>query len=436
MSKMKVLVVGGGAREHALAWKLSQSSLVEKIFVAPGNPGLDVITELVPLKADDVGGLVRFAKKEGIGLTVIGPEAPLALGLADRLAEEGLTAFGPTAAAARLESSKTFAKAFMRRHHIPTAAYEHFTSAPEALAYLGAKPDGPIVVKASGLAQGKGVTVASGRAEAMAAVREAMEAKRFGEAGSEVVIEDFIEGEEVTVLAFTDGETVALMPPVQDHKAAYDGDQGPNTGGMGAYSPVAAYTKEIAALTDETIIRPTLAGLAAEGLRYRGCLYFGLMLPAPGSPYHGPQVIEYNARFGDPETEVLMLLLKSDLAKIMLDVAEGHLAGGSIEWRDESAVCVVLTSRGYPGAYEKGHVITEDVVSFAGASMIFHAGTALNDRGELVTSGGRVLTVAAKSTRLEKALDKVYNRARAIHFEGCHYRADIAHRELERRGQK
>ncbi|UQZ91135.1 phosphoribosylamine--glycine ligase [Deltaproteobacteria bacterium Smac51] len=434
---MKVLVVGNGAREHALSWKLSQSPLADKVYVAPGNPGMDIMTRLAPIDAEDIDGLVKFSKEENMGLVVIGPEAPLALGLADRLIEAGVKVFGPKAAAARLETSKSFAKEFMGRHNIPTAAYRTFTSAAEASRYLEEKPDGPIVVKAAGLAQGKGVTVAKNRAEALLAVKEMMEDKRFGEAGLEVVIEDFIDGEEVTVLAFTDGKTIVPMPPVQDHKALEESDTGPNTGGMGAYSPVAVYTPEVAALVETTIIKPTLEGLKADGIDYCGCLYFGLILPSANSAYKGPQVIEYNARFGDPETEVLVLLLKSDLTAIMLSCVEGRLAEQEVEWRDESAACVVLASGGYPGDYAKGKVITENVPSFVGASMAFHGGTAINEKGEIVTAGGRVITVAAKSTTLEKALDKVYARVEATFFEGRHFRRDIAHRELARRkGEK
>ncbi len=431
--KIDILVVGGGAREHALTWKLAQSPRAGRLFAAPGNPGLAPLAQLVPLKVDDLDGLTAFAQKEAVGLVVIGPEAPLALGLADRMRAAGLTVFGPGAAAAQLESSKSLAKDFMARHGIPTAAYRCFTSMDEALRYLDEKPDGPIVVKAAGLAQGKGVTVARNRVEAQNAVREAMEEGRFGAAGLEVVIEDCIDGEEVTILAFTDGRTIRTMPPVQDHKRLGEGDTGPNTGGMGAYSPVAVYTPELAEAVDRAIIQPTLAGLRADGLDYRGCLYFGLMLPPAGSPYQGPQVIEYNARFGDPETEVLMPLLKSDLVDIMLACARGELETAPVEWHDEIAVCVVIASGGYPGDYQTGLVITECVPAKAGASLIFHAGTAVNDHREVVTAGGRVLTIAAKDDTLEKALFTVYDQVRGLHFKNCYYRRDIAHRELARR---
>ena len=436
MNKMNVMVVGSGAREHALTWKLAQSPLVEdKIFAAPGNPGMASIAKLVPIKADDIDGLYNFAVQTKIDLVVIGPEAPLADGLADRLEAAGIKAFGPKAAAARLESSKPFAKDFMARHNIPTAAYRNFTNSAEALAYLAEKPDAPIVVKAAGLAQGKGVTVAQNRAEAEEAVRAAMNDNCFGEAGREVVIEDFIDGEEVTILSFCDGRTIMPMPPVQDHKRVGEGDTGPNTGGMGAYSPVAIYTPEMAKIVDETVIQPTMKGLLADGLDFRGCVYFGLIMPTADSPYKGPQVIEYNVRLGDPETEVLMPLLKSDLVDIACRCAEGNLAGTKIEWCNESSVCVVIASGGYPGKYPTGLVITEEPCPTASDAIVFHAGTALNDDKETVTAGGRVMTVAASSATLEKALEKVYDRVKATHFEGCHYRKDIAHRELARRGR-
>ncbi len=431
--KLKILVVGSGAREHALVWKLSQSPRAGQIYAAPGNPGMDITARLVPIQSDDLEGLTAFARNNELDLVVIGPEAPLALGLADKLEALGIAVFGPRAAAARLESSKPFAKDFMARHKIPTAAYRSFSEAAEALGYLAEKPDGPIVVKAAGLAQGKGVTVAENRAEAEAAVREAMEEGRFGEAGKEIVIEDFIDGEEVTILAFADGRVAVPMPPVQDHKRLGEGDIGPNTGGMGAYSPVAVHTPDIAEEVDRAIIQPTLAGLKADGLDYRGCLYFGLILPSPSSAYHGPQVIEYNCRFGDPEAEVLMPLLDSDLVDIMLRCAGGELDGCPVVWREETAVCVVMASGGYPGQYKTGLTITENIPSHVGSSLAFHAGTALNENQETVTAGGRVMTVAAKDLTLERALKKAYDRVRSIHFKNSYYRRDIAFRELARR---
>ncbi|MDR2934863.1 MAG: phosphoribosylamine--glycine ligase [Candidatus Adiutrix sp.] len=428
--RLKILVVGSGAREHALAWKLAQSPGTAVVKVAPGNAGMEF--ETIPLAVTDQDGLIARARAEDMDLVVIGPEDPLAAGLADRMAAAGLKVFGPGAEAARLESSKAFSKRFMARHGVPTAAFRVFSSSTEALAYLEEKPEGPIVVKASGLAAGKGVIVAVDKAEAAGAVRAILEGGRFGEAGREVVIEDFIEGEEVSVLAFTDGRTLRPMPAVQDHKRLGEGDTGPNTGGMGAYCPVAVYTPQVAARVEETIFRPTLAGLAADGLDFRGCLYFGLILPDPDSAYDGPQVVEYNARFGDPETQVLMPLLKSDLADILLRCVEGRLAEAEVEWREESCACVVIASGGYPGEYRTGLVVTEKVPAPIGASLAFHAGTALNAARQVVTSGGRVMSITARALTLEKALARVYERVRTVQFEGAWYRRDIGYRELAR----
>ena len=431
-NKIKILVVGGGAREHALAWKLSQSPRTERVYVAPGNAGMAGSSVLVPIEADNLEGLTKYAVGEKIGLVVIGPEGPLASGLADQMQAAGLTVFGPRAAAAHLESSKPFAKDFMARHHIPTAAYQNFTSPAAALEYLASKPEGPIVVKAAGLAQGKGVTVAQNLEEARQAVRESLEEKRFGEAGQEVVIEDFIDGEEVSILAFTDGQTIVSMPPVQDHKRLGVGDTGPNTGGMGAYSPVAIYTPELAAQVEASIIQPTLKALAAEGLPYQGCLYFGIIIPSAKSSYQGPQVIEYNCRFGDPETEVLMPLLKSDLVEIMLQCAQGNLGNFKVEWSSESVVCVVLASGGYPGAYPTGCPININSSAPDADSMAFYAGVTLNEKHQLVTAGGRVITLVAKGDTLEGALTKVYAQTKNFTFKDCYFRDDIAHRELAR----
>jgi phosphoribosylamine--glycine ligase len=429
--RIKILVVGSGAREHALAWKLAQSPRAAEVKVAPGNAGLPF--DMVSLAVTDHDGLIAYARAENMDLVVIGPEEPLAAGLADKMQAAGLKVFGPGAEAARLESSKAFAKNFMARHGIPTAEFRVFSSSAEACAFLEGRPEGPIVVKAAGLAAGKGVIVAVDLAEAAGAVRAIMDGGRFGEAGREVVIEDFIEGEEVSVLAFCDGRTIRPMPAVQDHKRLGEGDTGPNTGGMGAYSPVAVYTPEVAARVEETIIRPTLAGLAADGLDFRGCLYFGLMLPAPGSPYQGPQVVEYNARFGDPETQVLMPLLKSDLLSIILSCLEGRLKEAEIHWREDNCACVVIASGGYPGEYQTGLVVTEKVPVPPGASLAFHAGTALDADRRVITTGGRVMSITARALTLEKALAKVYARVRTVNFEGACYRRDIGYRELERR---
>ncbi|MDR1920170.1 MAG: phosphoribosylamine--glycine ligase, partial [Candidatus Adiutrix sp.] len=388
--------------------------------------------ECTPLKADDLTGLTNFALREDIDLVVIGPELPLALGLTDKMELAGLRVFGPAAAGARLESSKKFAKDFMARHNIPTAAYRVFSELEGALRYLEGRPEGPVVVKASGLAQGKGVTVAASRAEAAAAAREALEGGRFGEAGNEVVIEDFILGEEVSLLTFTDGKTLIPMPPVQDHKRVGEGDGGPNTGGMGAYGPVRIYTEEVAEAVRRTIIEPVLRGLAADKIDYRGCLYIGLMLPAEGSNYQGPQVIEFNARFGDPETEVLMPLLESDLAEIMLRCAAGELGGIEVKWRRGAAACVVMASAGYPGEYLTGFPIKGGTPPDNGEAIAFHAGVARARGGGLTTAGGRVLTVTAAAPDLRAALAAVYKRIETISFEGAYYRRDIGHRELKR----
>lgn len=432
---MKVLLVGSGAREHALAWKLSQSPLLEgELIIAPGNAGLAQLGRLAPIKADDIDGLTRLAQDEKVDLVVVGPELALAAGLADRLEEAGIKCFGPKAAAARLESSKPFAKEFMARHNIPTAAWKTFKDSAAALDYLAGKPDGPIVVKAAGLAQGKGVTVAQNRAEAEAAVRQAMDEGCFGQAGRELIIEDFIAGEELTILAFCDGRNLEPMPPTQDHKRVGEGDRGPNTGGMGAYSPVAIYGPELDSQVRDKIIEPTLKGLKADGLDFRGCLYFGLIVPEPGSAYQGPQVIEYNARFGDPETEVLMPLLDSDFLAIAALCAEGRLAEAQISWTDEACVCVVLASEGYPGPYPSGlHISEKTPEPDAAEAIVFHAGTAFDSSGALVSAGGRVITVAARGADLKQALARAYGRAETIEFQGRYFRRDIAHRELARR---
>lgn len=429
---MKILVVGSGGREHALVWKLAQSEKVSKIYAAPGNPGMEESAERVSLKVTDIEGIAAFAEHEKIDLVVVGPEAPLALGLADRLSEKNILCFGPKAKGALLESSKKYAKDFMARHKIPTAGYRVFSSAAEAGRYLETVPDAPIVIKADGLAQGKGVVVASNPKDALLAVSEMMDGNRFGEAGRQIVVEEFLEGEEVSLMAFSDGHILLPMPPVQDHKRVGEGDTGPNTGGMGAYAPVAAFTPETAREVDTQILLPLQKALRDENFDYRGCFYIGLMLTR-----NGPKVIEFNARFGDPETQVLMPLLKSDLFDILYRCARGDLETEEppVEWHDESAVCVVMASGGYPGAYTAGQVIEEDAPSEAlmRNSWVFHAGTARNERGERVSAGGRVLAITAKGTTLEQALGKVYERVESVRFKGCAFRRDIAYRELARR---
>jgi phosphoribosylamine--glycine ligase len=432
---MKVLVVGGGGREHALVWKLAQSPKVTKLYAAPGNPGMEDVAERVPIGTEDVDGIVAFAEREKIDLAVVGPEAPLAAGLGDRLRERGVLCFGPGARGALLESSKRFARDFMARHGIPAPFYRAFTALDEARRHLENLPDGPVVVKADGLAQGKGVVVAQNRAEALAALEEMMGARRFGEAGKEVLIEECLSGEEVSLLTFTDGKTILPMLPVQDHKRVGEGDTGPNTGGMGTFAPVSVFTSEVARRVDGTILRPLQKALQAEKFDYRGCLYVGLMLTPDGSGVAIPRVIEFNARFGDPETQVLMPLLRSDLFDILYACAKGDLGGIRPDWSEGRAVCVVMASGGYPGKYSGGHVIeglsAEEVPPDVGQdSWVFHAGTDRNDRGELITAGGRVLGVTARGATLEEALRRARARVDVIRFEGRAFRRDIAHREL------
>ena len=386
---MRVLVVGSGGREHVLAWQLHKSSRVQKVYCAPGNAGISSIAQCVNIAADNINDLVKFALDNQIELTVVGPEGPLTAGIVDAFTAAGLNVFGPDKAAAHLEGSKAFAKSIMEKYNIPTATSRTFTTAEEALAYLE-ETGAPVVIKADGLAAGKGVVVASTLAEAKEAVHRIMVDKEFGDAGSQLVVEEFLEGEEVSVLAFTDGNTVIPMISSQDHKAAYDGDTGPNTGGMGAYSPAPVLTWELLAEVEEKILRPTVAGLRNEGIVYKGVLYAGLMITADG-----PKVLEYNVRFGDPECQAVLPQLKSDLVSVMFAVINRCLHDVDIQWHDNHAACVVMASGGYPGSYEKGKVISgleeaagiEDVV-------VFHAGTA-QQGDETVTAGGRVLGVTA-----------------------------------------
>lgn len=421
---MRVLVVGGGGREHALVWKLGQSRRVDALYCLPGNAGIARLARCVPGDPEDVAAVAAFAEREGIGLTVVGPEAPLVAGLADELARRGLGCFGPTAAAAALEGSKAFAKDLMARHGIPTAAYRVFDAPAPARDYIRSL-GGPVVVKADGLAAGKGVVVARGPEEALRAVDEAMVSGAFGAAGRRIVVEEFLEGEEVSVLALTDGERVIPLASAQDHKRALDGDRGPNTGGMGAYSPAPVYTPELARRVEAEILLPTVRALAAEGRPYRGVLYAGLMVTAAG-----PKVLEFNCRFGDPETQAILPRLESDLLEVLEAAAAGDLGGVTLRWRPGAAVCVVMASGGYPGRYEKGHPISgldeaealEDVI-------VFHAGTAARD-GEVVTAGGRVLGVTALGPSTAAAVSRAYEAVGRIRFAGAHYRRDIARRAL------
>jgi phosphoribosylamine--glycine ligase len=421
---VKILVVGGGGREHAMVWKIAQSPRKPEIFCAPGNAGIEGLAICVPIKADDIEGLKAFALKEQIDLTVVGPEAPLALGIADEFRKARLKIFGPTKAAARLESSKSFSKDIMAANRIPTAAARSFERMEQALAYLDEQPV-PIVVKADGLAQGKGVVVATTREEAKQAVRDAMEKSVFGQAGHRVLIEEFLDGEELTLMAFTDGKTVVPMVPAQDHKRVGDGDSGPNTGGMGAYAPAPIATAALREQVTRQVLQPTVDALARLGSPFQGVLYAGLMV-VKGTPY----VLEFNARMGDPETEVVLPLLKTDLVEVMEAVVEHRLDELTVEWHPDTAVCVVMTSPGYPGAYPTGLPI-QGLPTPSGDSRVavFHAGTK-RDSGRVVTAGGRVLAVTAWGPSLLDARAQVYQAVSSIVFEGRHYRTDIAHRAL------
>lgn len=413
---MKVLVIGGGGREHAVCATLAKSPKVDKIWCAPGNGGIASIAECVDIKATDIDGVVAFSKANNPDLVVVTPDDPLSLGMVDALEDAGFRAFGPRKNAAVIEGSKSFAKELMKTYQIPTAEYAVFDRSEEAISYIK-KMGAPIVVKADGLALGKGVTVAMTEEEAISAVRDAIDGGRFGGAGARVVIEEFLTGPEVSVLAFVDGKNLSTMPSAQDHKRAYDNDCGPNTGGMGAFSPSRFYTQEIADVCMETIFKPTVAAMAQEGRPFVGVLYFGLMLTP-----RGPKVIEYNARFGDPETQAVLSRLDSDLFDIMNAVIDGKLDEMEIKWADNAACCVVMASGGYPMAYEKGKEITglDDVTE----SVVFHAGTAVKD-GKVVTNGGRVLGVTATAPTLDEAIAKAYADVKKIHFDKAEYRSDI-----------
>ncbi|WP_047152452.1 phosphoribosylamine--glycine ligase [Aneurinibacillus tyrosinisolvens] len=419
---MKVLVVGSGGREHALVWKLAQSPKVSQVFCAPGNAGIASLATCVAIGVNDFASLAEFAQKEQVDLTVIGPEDPLLGGIVDYFEERGLAVFGPAKEAALLEGSKTFAKDIMKKYEIPTGAYRSFTAHNEALAYVR-EQGAPIVIKADGLAAGKGVTVAHALSEAEEALAAMMLDGVFAEAGSTVVVEEYLAGEEMTILSFVDGETVIPMVPSQDHKPVYDGDKGPNTGGMGTYSPVPHIDESIVRQAIDTIIVPTAKAMVAEGRPFRGILYTGLIMTQ-----EGPKVIEYNARFGDPETQVILPRLQSDLVDIFLAAVEGRLAGCKVEWKNNAAVCVIMAAGGYPGPYTKGEEIT-GLPENTEELIVFHAGTA-ETNGRIVTNGGRVLGVTALGKDLYEAQDKAYEAARSISFEGAHYRKDIGNKAL------
>jgi len=426
---MKVLMIGGGGREHALAWKLAQSDKVEKVLVAPGNAGTagEPKLENIDLAVSDLEGLLALAKAEQVGLTVVGPEAPLVEGVVDLFQAAGMTIFGPTQAAAQLEGSKSFTKDFLARHNIPSAAYQTFTEVEPALAYLH-EMGAPIVIKADGLAAGKGVIVAINDAEAEAAIRDMLEANAFGDAGARVVIEEFLEGEEASFIVMVDGENVVPMATSQDHKRAYDGDEGPNTGGMGAYSPAPVVTPDVDTRIMQEVILPTVQGMAAEGMPYSGFLYAGLMIDSAGNP----KVIEFNCRFGDPETQPIMLRLTSDFAELCLAGAEGKLAGCVCEWDPRAAVGVVMAAGGYPGNYRKGDVIEGLDAAEQRGCKVFHAGTTLSAEGDITTAGGRVLCVTALGENVSQAQQLAYQGVAEIRWEGAEYRSDIAYRAITR----
>ena len=427
---MKILVVGGGGREHAIIKKLKQSPRCTEIWAAPGNGGIACDARCKNIPATDVEAQAAFAKEGGFDYVVVAPDDPLALGLVDRLAALGIPAFGPTAAAARIEASKVFSKDLMKKYGIPTAGYEVFAEPEKALSYIRAQGRYPVVIKADGLALGKGVLICQSEAEAAAGLKEILQDKKFGASGDRVVVEEFLTGPEVSVLAFSDGETLKPMVSSMDHKRALDGDEGLNTGGMGTVAPNPYYTPAIAEECMETIFKPTLRAMAAEGCPFKGCLYFGLML-TPG----GPKVIEYNCRFGDPETQVVLPLLKGDLLEIMLACTNGTLADTPVQATGQCAACVILASGGYPGQYEKGKPITGLVNGQlpGGGAVVYHAGTA-EQAGGLVTAGGRVLGVTATAPTLEQAVQKAYAASDPIRFEGLHRRSDIGRRALAARG--
>ncbi len=423
---MNVLVIGSGGREHALAWKIAQSPQVDKVYGAPGNPGIENLEKgiCVSVAADDFEMLAAYIDAQNIALTVVGPEDPLAKGIVDALSEQGMRVFGPSAAAAQLEASKRFAKDFMTRHNIPTADYAVFEDAAEAIRYVH-NAGAPLVVKADGLAAGKGVTVAGDVSQAEAAVRAAMENRVFGDAGRQVVIEEHLVGEEASILAFCDGTSILPMASSQDHKPAFDNDEGPNTGGMGAYSPAPVVTDAMMARINDEILTPCIKGMAEEGMPYKGILYAGLIITE-----EGPKVIEFNVRFGDPETQAILPRMKTDIVPLFLACCDGKLDQQTIEYSDWPCVTVVMASGGYPGAYKKGVPIEGITAAEAlGDVVVFQAGVK-QERGDLFTAGGRVLNVTAMAPTLPEAIEKAYEAVGCIAFEGAHYRTDIGKKAL------
>jgi len=424
---MKILLIGSGGREHALAWKMAQSPKVEKIFVAPGNAGtaLEDKVENIQISVEDIQGLLNFAKTNNIDLTVVGPEVPLVLGVVDTFAKAGFRCFGPTKGAAQLEGSKAFSKDFFARHKIPTAAYANFTDIDQAVAYI--KDQGaPIVIKADGLAAGKGVILAQSEDEAINAVQDMLAGNTFGEAGHRVVIEEFLTGEEASIIVIADGKNYLPMATSQDHKARDNGDKGPNTGGMGAYSPAPVVTPEISEKIMRDVIEPTIKGMADEGYPFTGFLYAGVMIDANGDS----KVLEYNVRFGDPETQPVMMRLQSDIVSLMESALDGNLDKESIQWDSRSAVGVVMAAGGYPDAYEKGKVIS-GLFPESESGKVFHAGTSSNN-GDITTSGGRVLCVVGLGENVTAAQKVAYDSVNKINWDGAFYRTDIAYRAVDR----
>ncbi|CAM4413681.1 phosphoribosylamine--glycine ligase [Paenibacillus tarimensis] len=420
---MRVMVIGGGGREHAIVWALSKSDKISKLFCAPGNAGIAALAECVPIPVNRFADQIQYVKDNAIDLVVVGPDDPLAAGIVDAHEEAGIPVFGPRKNAAEIEGSKIFMKKLLKDYNIPTAAYETFTDYDAALSYLRSQ-SAPIVIKADGLAAGKGVTVAATLEEAEAALRGMMVDKVFGEAGTQVVIEEFLEGQEMSILSFVDGETVRPMVAAQDHKPAYDGDKGPNTGGMGTYTPLPHIDPALIEDAIENIIKPTARAMVSEGRPFRGVLFAGLMITKTGV-----KTIEFNARMGDPETQVVLPRLKTDLLDIILAAVNGRLDQLDIEWSDEAAVCVIAASEGYPASYPKGRVISGLAEAEAAGALIFHAGTAEED-GKLVTAGGRVLGIVGRGANLDEARKQAYEALGLIHFEGMHYRSDIASKAL------
>lgn len=418
---MKILVIGGGGREHTLCWALKKSRHTEALFCIPGNAGIAQIATCANIRLGDFSAVTGYAREQGIELVVIGPEAPLVGGLADTLREQGVRVFGPSGKAAAIEGSKAFAKELMRRYNIPTAPFQVFSDSAEAIKFARAQ-DGPMVIKADGLASGKGVLLPETPAEAAAAIQKIMVERAFGEAGSKVLIEQCLTGEEVSVMAFADGRNFSTMVAARDHKRIYDDDRGPNTGGMGAYAPTRIIDDEIMEVIARTIMEPTIEGMLREGCPFSGCLYAGLMMTDDG-----PRVLEFNCRFGDPETQVVLPLLRSDLVEIMVACTDGELDLERIEWSDEIAVCVILASRGYPGKYDKGLPVSGLDAVTGSETHVFHAGTA-REGGQIVTAGGRVLGITSLAGSYERAVAQAYEVVDKVRFKGMQYRSDIGYK--------